>query len=102
MKGGDVVIAKPADEQQADLMEAERGRCSRESITQPMWASWGGFKLCLVFFFLSIWTTGKNKFPVNAFSSTRKNVQFEKERQSKNRKRKMTTSVNCLNKQTAS
>lgn len=89
MKGGAVVTAKLADERQADLMEAERGRCSRESITQPMWASWGGFKLCLVFFFLSIWTTGKNKFPVNAFSSTRKNVQFEKERQSKNRKRKM-------------
>lgn len=42
------------------LMDAERGRCSRESITHPMWASWGGFKLWLVFFFLSIWTTKNN------------------------------------------
>lgn len=45
----------------AHLMEAERGRCSRESITQPMWASWGGLELWLVFFFLSIWTTDSGR-----------------------------------------
>lgn len=40
-------------------MEADRGRCSRESITQPMCASCGGLELWRVFFFLGICKMGK-------------------------------------------
>lgn len=35
-------------------MEAVRGLCSRESITQPTWLSKGGLELCLVFLFRGI------------------------------------------------
>lgn len=39
------------------LMEAVRGLCSRESITQPTWHSIGGFELCLVFLFRGVCKT---------------------------------------------
>lgn len=39
------------------LMEAVRGLCSRESITQPTWHSIGGFELCRVFLFRGVCKT---------------------------------------------
>lgn len=48
------LFPKPGPPTRAHLMEAVRGRCSRESITQPTWLSRGGLELCRVFRFRGI------------------------------------------------